>query len=141
MGSPYFLQIFPTQGLNLGLPHCRQILYHMSHQGSSYVYTHGYYNFLFPGLASNVTEDNFRYYVFMSIILKSYSVVLSWCYLNLKPHFILFCNRSLSFKFSNLSNKGLLYFQKPLSLEFYHHILNLDSLRLNLKHNNRCFWF
>ena len=26
--------IFPTQGLNSGLPHCRQILYHLSHQGS-----------------------------------------------------------------------------------------------------------
>ena len=26
--------IFPTQGLILGLPHCRQILYHLSHQGS-----------------------------------------------------------------------------------------------------------
>ena len=26
--------IFPTQGLNLGLPHCRQILYQLSHQGS-----------------------------------------------------------------------------------------------------------
>ena len=25
--------IFLTQGLNLGLPHCRQILYHLSHQG------------------------------------------------------------------------------------------------------------
>ena len=25
---------FPTQGLNLGLPHCRQTLYHLSHQGS-----------------------------------------------------------------------------------------------------------
>ena len=24
--------IFPTQGLNLGLPHCRQILYCLSHQ-------------------------------------------------------------------------------------------------------------
>ena len=30
-----FLQgIFPTQGLNPGLPHCRQILYQLSHQGS-----------------------------------------------------------------------------------------------------------
>ena len=27
-------QIFPTQGLNLGLPHYRQMLYHLSHQGS-----------------------------------------------------------------------------------------------------------
>ena len=26
--------IFPTQGLNPGLPHCRQILYCLSHQGS-----------------------------------------------------------------------------------------------------------
>ena len=26
--------IFPTQGLNLGLPHWRQMLYHLSHQGS-----------------------------------------------------------------------------------------------------------
>ena len=26
--------IFPTQGLNPGLPHCRQLLYHLSHQGS-----------------------------------------------------------------------------------------------------------
>ena len=28
-------EIFPIQGLNLGLPHCRQIFfYHLSHQGS-----------------------------------------------------------------------------------------------------------
>ena len=26
--------IFPTQGLNPGLPHCRQILYQLSHKGS-----------------------------------------------------------------------------------------------------------
>ena len=29
-----FQGIFPTQGSNPGLPHCRQILYHLSHQGS-----------------------------------------------------------------------------------------------------------
>ena len=28
------LEIFVTQGLNMGLLHCRQILYHLSHQGS-----------------------------------------------------------------------------------------------------------
>ena len=27
-------RIFPTQGLNPGLPHCRQILYHLSFWGS-----------------------------------------------------------------------------------------------------------
>ena len=30
--------IFLTQGLNPGLPHCRQTLYHLSHQGSPYKY-------------------------------------------------------------------------------------------------------
>ena len=35
MGSCFLLQgIFLTQGLNPGLPHCRQILYQLSHQGS-----------------------------------------------------------------------------------------------------------
>ena len=35
VGSGSLLQgIFPIQGLNPGLPHCRRILYHLSHQGS-----------------------------------------------------------------------------------------------------------
>ena len=35
MGCHFFLQrIFPTQGSNPDLPHCRQMLYHLSHQGS-----------------------------------------------------------------------------------------------------------
>ena len=35
VGSRSLLQgIFPTQGSNPGLPHCRQILYQLSHQGS-----------------------------------------------------------------------------------------------------------
>ena len=35
MGCHFLLQgIFPTQGLNLGLPHCRQTLYYLSYQGS-----------------------------------------------------------------------------------------------------------
>ena len=35
VGSLSFLQgIFPTQGLNPGLPHCRQIPYQLSHKGS-----------------------------------------------------------------------------------------------------------
>ena len=35
VGCPFLLQeIFPTQGLNPGLPHCRQTLYLLSHQGS-----------------------------------------------------------------------------------------------------------
>ena len=35
VGYHFLLQrIFPTQESNLGLPHCRQTLYHLSHQGS-----------------------------------------------------------------------------------------------------------
>ena len=35
VGCHFRLQgIFPTQGLNPGLPHCRQILYQLSHKGS-----------------------------------------------------------------------------------------------------------
>ena len=38
MGCHFLLQgIFPTQGWNLGLPHCRQTVYHLSHQGSLWV--------------------------------------------------------------------------------------------------------
>ena len=43
VGCHFRLQrIFPTQGSNPGLPRCRQMLYHLSHQGSlllSYNYT------------------------------------------------------------------------------------------------------
>ena len=41
VGSCSLLQgIFPMQGSNLGLPHCRQILYQLSYQGSA-VYIYG----------------------------------------------------------------------------------------------------
>ena len=32
VANPFFRGIFPTQGSNSGLPHCRWILYHMNHQ-------------------------------------------------------------------------------------------------------------
>ncbi|CAI9163170.1 unnamed protein product [Rangifer tarandus platyrhynchus] len=39
VGSLTLLQeIFPTQGLNPGLLHCRLILYPLSHQGSPFIY-------------------------------------------------------------------------------------------------------
>ena len=35
VGCHFLLQgVFPTQGSNPGLPHCRQTLYHLSHQES-----------------------------------------------------------------------------------------------------------
>ena len=46
MGCHAILQgIFPTQGLNPSLPHCRQILYHLSHQGRPRILKWGAYLF------------------------------------------------------------------------------------------------
>ena len=46
MGSHFLLWgIFLTQGLNLGLPHCRLILSHLSHQGRP-AYTMLYVNYI-----------------------------------------------------------------------------------------------
>ena len=40
VGCHFLLQgIFPTQGSNPGLLHCRQILYHLSHQGNPSVHS------------------------------------------------------------------------------------------------------
>ena len=42
VGCHFLLQgIFPTQGSNPGLPHYRQTLYHLSHQGSPVIYKWG----------------------------------------------------------------------------------------------------
>ena len=37
---PFSKGIFPSRGLNQGLLHCRQILYHLGHQGSPCTYNH-----------------------------------------------------------------------------------------------------
>ena len=42
VGGHFLLQgIFPIQGSNLGLPHCRQTLYHLSHQGNPRLWNNG----------------------------------------------------------------------------------------------------
>ena len=53
VGSHSLVQgIFPTQGSNLGLLHCRQILYHLSHQGSPRVITFRI-KFMIPSVLSD----------------------------------------------------------------------------------------
>ena len=52
VGSLLLLQmIFPTQGLNPGLLHCRRILYQLSHQGNLAVQ---------PNILQNGNERNFK---------------------------------------------------------------------------------
>ena len=57
VGSHSLLQgIFPTQGSNPGLPHCRQILYQLSHQRSPRILEWVVYPFsrgIFPPQESN----------------------------------------------------------------------------------------
>ena len=57
VGSPSLLQrIFPTQGLNPGLPHCTQILYKLSYQGSPSTYNGMVFSFNMEG--NHVTHSN-----------------------------------------------------------------------------------
>ena len=41
VGSHFLQGIFPNQGLNPGLLHCRQILYQLSHKGSPFIQGYG----------------------------------------------------------------------------------------------------
>ena len=58
MGCYFLLQgIFPTQGLNLGLRHCSQMLYPLSHQGSwASDYTRPSLYFLMTEMGNNATN-------------------------------------------------------------------------------------
>ena len=67
VGGLFLLQgIFPTQGSNPGLPHCRQILYHLSH------IMHMFINLM-------VSHRSLRYCSFFFIFFLS-SPALSWTF-------------------------------------------------------------
>ena len=68
MGCHFLLQeIFPTQGLNPGLPHCRQTLYHLSHQG-----------YKTPHQMSQVRTHNFEWHKPAMAPLPSETIKLSF---------------------------------------------------------------
>ena len=48
--------IFPIQGSKPGLPHCRQIFYHLSHQGSPYIHIYILilFRFFFPHIGYHI---------------------------------------------------------------------------------------
>ena len=57
VGSYALLQgIFPAEGSNPGLPHCRQVLYHLSHQGSPYYLFYIPSNHCFHGTCTSVLK-------------------------------------------------------------------------------------
>ena len=72
VGSHSLLQgIFPSQGSNLGLLHCRWIFYHLSDQGSPlYILappspicnsSSVFFKRLYPGLTSSVSQPKIKY--------------------------------------------------------------------------------
>ena len=55
VGSLSLLQgIFPTQGLNPGLPYCRRILYQLSHKGSTLLVTYLTYSIVCMFIPSSI---------------------------------------------------------------------------------------
>ena len=57
VGCHFLLQeICLTQGLNPGLPHCKQTLYHLSHQGSRYSVTTGVMSRMNSNTTTSITE-------------------------------------------------------------------------------------
>ena len=84
VGSRSLLQrIFPTQGLNLGLPHYRQMLYHLSYQGSpeSVIHIHisTLFQIIFPYRSLQSIEQSSLCYTLGPIQLFSLYTVLSIC--------------------------------------------------------------
>ena len=61
--------IFPTQDLKAGLQHCRQILYHLSHQGSCI----HIFNYFFKSLRADLNKH------FLSKLLTKYFNILKVC--------------------------------------------------------------
>ena len=69
VGCHVLLQgIFLTQGLNPGLPYCRQILYQLSHQGSSLLISHNWIFFLTDLLSCGSYVCEVIFFFFKSVI-------------------------------------------------------------------------
>ena len=65
VGSLFLLQgIFPTQGSNWGLLHCKQILYQLNYQGSLHKYVSIFFQVIFPlRLLQNTEQSSLCYIV------------------------------------------------------------------------------
>ena len=91
IANPFSGVIFPTQGSNPGLLHCRQILYRLSHQGS----------LLRESYNQTVTLPSITFLFLLpfclqkSSILHSSSRLLSICYIGCCPIHTDFCSHKL----------------------------------------------
>ena len=64
-----FQGIYPTQGLNPGLSHCRQILYWLSHQGSPHLQRETLIN-IGLGLSNKQRQHRFEYNILRNYFLR-----------------------------------------------------------------------
>ena len=69
--------IFPIQGLNLGLLHCRQSLNHLSHQGSPRLFTVA--NYQGPNLFTSLSKLVIVSFDYSDENVKWYLIVVSIC--------------------------------------------------------------
>ena len=61
-------RIFPTQGLNPDLPHCRQMLYHLSHQGSPCINKLKDKNHMIISIDAEITFDKIQHLFIMKTL-------------------------------------------------------------------------
>ena len=96
MGCHLLLQgIFPTQGSNLGLPHCKQILYHLSHQGSP-TSMYSWSNLLFTfKLGGGDPRKNLRYFCFILVYMSWTRTLMSGSIVLRKKRNYQFCANQL----------------------------------------------
>ena len=110
VGCHFLLQgIFPTQGLNSGFPHCRQILYHLSHlklEHSLLIST----NPMDKVVLKSVSFLSVFYLFLLSLILFSPSASLAVEYIFIWFHFFL-CQMKITFYHSFCK-----YFRNTISL-------------------------
>ena len=92
-GSHFLLQgIFPTQESNPGLLHCRQILYHLSHQGSS-----SWLTICLIKTYMHIHNRNEQYWWNDEIILKVFLFILLMAQKYAWICFVVFINSSVTF--------------------------------------------
>ena len=85
VGSHSLLQgIFLTQGLNLGLLHCRQILYHLSHRGSPSNFLLAIY---FTRTGTSFSFADILHHFFFSLSF----IFFSTCSIEYNPHMVFLC--------------------------------------------------
>ena len=74
-----FQGIFPTQGLNQGLPYCRWVLYHLSHEWSIlYQYTKNPLLYTCSHQHSILYNSDFNWYIGWKFLSPSFFFVFPW---------------------------------------------------------------